>query len=1191
LFLKRLDLVGFKSFADKTSIEFSSGITAVVGPNGSGKSNISDAIRWVLGEQSAKNLRGAKMEDVIFAGSERRRSINYCEVSLTLDNADGYLPVVFDEVTITRRVYRSGESEYRINKQQCRLKDITELFMDSGLGRESYSIIGQGRIEEILSTRPEDRRSAFEDAAGIVKFKFRKREAERKLDETADNIVRVDDILAELASQAGPLQKASEKECQYKEIQDELTGLEISVLISDIQQLQQRWEQAQADIEEWESRRAAANQSLADCEAAAQEARGQLENQSRALDSLQQDLMTSVQERQRYQGQMELLQERVAHAQRAIEEHVRQLDSANGEFAELNQQVEAERQRLQTLEAELEVKSIDLEAAVAEVNPEARAALEAEINQLNNELIELHHSAATARNELKQARETMADGERRRQRLNEELQQRENAVLLLEQQAQQLAEEQDSITGQLAEAMARLNETTLQAREVTAQENSAAAAISQLESTLARLESKRDLLQDLEAGYDGYAQGVRFVLHAAQKERLQGIHGSVASLIRVPPTYEVAIETALGGAVQNVVSSDEASARAAIALLKQRQAGRATFMPLDVIRSRRLSSSELKLVAAQPGFVSVAGDLVESDHRYREIVEHLLGSVIVAADLKAANELARILHYRVRIVTLDGDVVNPGGTMSGGGQTRKGPGLLGRSRELRQVEQELGDTVAQLQQQKDRQQQLRRQLLQLQSLLKSLEGQIAEGRAANGELNVKLKEVKTQQQNAQELCQSIRWEKDQLQSGDAQWQQRLQRMTEELAKLDSDLETVESQLRRRRTELAERDQHVASYQEHLTGLRVEVATLRQERDVINDRVVDFRRRMQRLRSRIAELETEMSQLRDSISSTQQEIERLQNQSHEIATTVATVEADIAQRKQERLETEAQVQAANARARQEQQAVHSVEEQIHRAQVQSERVDVELHHALTRMGEDYKMTYEWANRHFAPAGDVDEVRKRAGALRSHMESLGDIQFGAMEEWARLSERMSFLTAERDDLDAARVQLQGLIEDIETEMSKRFAETFQRIRQEFEVVFRQLFDGGKADLQLTHPEDMLTTGIEVVVQPPGKKLQNLNLLSGGERVLIAMALLFAILRVRPVPFCVLDEVEAALDDANVTRFAQYLRKFSDDSQFIAITHRRGTMEEADVLYGVTMQESGVSSLIGVKLSDVEVDSQSA
>lgn len=1190
MFLKRIDVTGFKSFADKTNLDFSPGITAVVGPNGSGKSNIADAIRWVLGEQSAKSLRGTKMEDVIFVGSETRKAVNYCEVSLTLDNTDHHLPVVFDEVTITRRVYRSGEGEYFLNKQACRLKDIHELFMDSGLGRESYSIIGQGKIEEMLSSRAEDRRGPFEDAAGIVKFKHRRKEAERKLDETAANLIRVDDILAEFERQAGPLREEAERASQFKVLDDELQGLDVRVLVVDIESLQAKWRTAAEDVQVLTEKRVNLAQELSVLEQRLGIARLQFEEQNNKSEVLQRRLVDGVEERQRTEGNLALLKERLVNTERNLADKASQHSVVEAEIHDLSVQVESERTKLNQVFANIELKQSHLEVAAQKVDPAVRSEIQSDISRLNADLIEAHQASASLRNEIKMAEDSRSTEDRRLERFTSEIEKWESESRALQAQIEQLESVVAEHRHELEQLQFELIGRNEQMRDTAAAEARVQGAIHQLESKRASLKSRIELLRDLEEGYDGFALGVKTVLQAADKSRLQGVHGAVASLIRVPKRVETAVEIALGGTLQNIVVGTEADARAAITMLKNRQAGRATFMPMSVIKSRRLAAGDVAKVRTMPGYIGVASEEVDYDETYRQVVEHLLGNVILADSLVNANAIARALDYRIRIVTLEGDVVSPGGTMAGGSSVRKGPGLLGRSRERNDIEEQLKNLEEELAQLQRNQSDHRALISQIQADGQQIGEKIEALRNKISECNVQKREYESRNQSASERLAGVKWELEQLQTGQA-----TRNSMEALAKSKLDevlaaIANLEDEISKRRGDLEHWDNAAQNAQDSLTALKVEVATLAQEKSSIEHRVQDTLGRMARLRERTDQLNVDRIEFETVMGQTTRAIAENEERFQVLSDAVTNLETELAHVRLFRQEAELSVVDAEKAVRVQQQAVGTVDEQLHRAEVQAERFDIELNHALARMGETYQMTYEWAKEHFPIEDTVENMKRQAESLRRKIAQLGEVRVGAIDEWQRLNERMEFYTRERSDLDLAKSNLLDVIHDIDDEMSRRFTQAFEQIRAEFQIAFRQLFGGGRADLELTDPANVLHSGIDVTAQPPGKKLQNLNLMSGGERALTAMAMLFAILKVRPVPFCVLDEVEAALDEANVSRFAQQLRRFSDETQFIVITHRRGTMEEADALYGVTMQESGVSSMISVRLSD-EVDFETA
>lgn len=1183
MYLKQIEIVGFKSFADKSKLVLAPGVTGVVGPNGSGKSNIADAIRWVLGEQSVKNLRGSKMEDVIFAGSDMRKPTNLCEVSLVLDNEDRHLQVVFDEVTITRRVFRSGDSEYFINRQPCRLKDIHELFMDTGLGREAYSIIGQGRIEEMLSTRSEDRRGPFEDAAGIVKFKHRRREAERKLEETKANLVRVEDILAELEEQVGPLEKEKDRAEQYRELADALEEAEITLLVVEIDKLNARFKQAAVGVSDRQAERDVAQLAAQDAEAKWQAERDRLDALTQQVEQLQQSYVALVERRQKQQGDLALVEQELGYLEETERARVAQQAQHEEELKALVASVEQLRESYQTAEGGLHVKSGELEVAAEGSRDERRVEISSRIDHLNAEYIEANHRAATLRNELKMLDEQVESDAGKRSKYEQDAARWTEQIAGAEAAMADVKTSMEELTTALEAAADEIRRCDVEYEKATAAEAKAVSDLHKVQADIQTLSARLDLLRDLEEGYDGYALGVRTVMQQASRNRLTGIHGTVAELVRVPKDVETAVETALGGALQNIVVATEADARAAIQMLKQRQAGRATFMPIDVIQSRRLREADIAKVRGQRGFVGIASDLVETDVQFHVAVEHLLGNVVVADTLEHANALARVLQYRVRIVTYQGDVVAPGGVMSGGHHQRKGPGLLGRSRERADVETRLGELQSRETALREEQAASRRTVTEAQA--KRAEAQrILESHATTRQtLEGKLRELTYTKTSAEERLAALQWEFQQLASGKEAILQRHEEAVQALAKTDAELVSISEAMVAERDALAEFEKQQQLMQDRLTGLRIEVATLRQERDTLRVRLEEASQRKARLEQMVATSTAESAAFMERKARLQAQAQLASEQVTSLVDEVAERQAHLDDARQARLELEGEVRRLEQVVTAHRQAVRQAEELLHRAQVASERADADLAHALQKMGDTFGMTYEWAKERYPLTTSPEELEREVQRLRRGIQALGDVNLGAIEEYTRLAERIGFLTQQRDDLVSAQEKLDQLILEIDTEMANRFMETFTQIQREFAKSFEILFGGGEARLELTNPDDPLTTGIDVIAKPPGKRLQNLNLLSGGERALTAMALLFAILRVRPVPFCVLDEVEAALDEANVSRFAQQLRVFAGETQFIVITHRRGTMEEADALYGVTMPERGVSSLVSVRLAD--------
>lgn len=1187
MFLKRIELSGFKSFADKTEMEFVRGITAVVGPNGSGKSNISDGIRWVLGEQSAKSLRGGKMEDIIFAGSDARKAVNYGEVSLTLDNADHALPLDFSEVTVTRRVHRSGDSEYLINKQACRLKDITELFMDTGIGREAYSIIGQGRIEEILSTRSEDRRGIFEEASGIVKYKSRKKDAGRKLDETEQNLLRIHDLISELEDQIGPLKDQSEKAIRYKSLREELKHKEISVYVHQIEGIHTAWQEGNAKLEHLKSEQLELSTVVSAHDAKLESGRSALRALEEQLERQQEELLRCSEAYEKAEGYGELLKER----RRNLESNREQLLATLGSVGERS---EGRQRELADLERKLQQAKEALEALRLEIQEEERKleGMAGEISQSKEEtlksgLLELMNRMAQARNEIRYADQQKEALERRASRSQEEgdkwnLKHQEllAARKALETRIKKLGEELNSLrSGYITESE---------------QASSRRKLLEETQSSLRKWEQKREAqvsrqetMKEMQEDFDGFMLGVKEVLKASRKGQLSGVHGAVAELISVPEKLETAIETALGASLQHVVMDNEAVSRQAIQFLKQRQLGRATFLPLDVIRPRQISGSERQTIEGAEGFVGIGADLVGHDPKYASIVGSLLGNVVISETLEQANRIAARCQYRFRVVTLEGDVVNAGGSMTGGSQHKKNSSLLGRKRQLDQLSEEIQETERQIVKLKQGMSKLRAEQeasdLKLDELRRAGDEKRLEEQQAAGDLK--------------QLEQELRHVQDQVDSAGAQrtgYMDEVKQLDEarlkavrELEQLELEEQEAHASIRSAESERKASESAKEALQSQLTGKKVAEGKLDQE-------VFSLEEQLRRLRSDAGSQEKELRQNRNLLNTIEQDLER---NAQEAVKQLEDLNAWRLKKEEtagkldfgraERAALTRKLEQEEGQTKDQRQALRTVEEQLRQTEVAVGRMDVELENILRKLRDDYELSYELAKQRYPVPDDVPAAQAEVQRLKRSISALGEVNLGAIDEYQRVHERYTFLSGQKDDLVEAKTTLYHVIREMEEEMSKRFKTTFDAIRREFGTVFTKLFGGGRADLVLLDPEHMLDTGIDIVAQPPGKKLQNLQLLSGGERALTAMALLFAILQVKPVPFCVLDEVEAALDEANVVRFAQYLREFSEQTQFIVVTHRKGTMEEADVLYGVTMEEGGVSKLVSVRLEDEEAE----
>lgn len=1182
MLLKRIELAGFKSFADKTEMEFVPGITAVVGPNGSGKSNISDGIRWVLGEQSAKSLRGGKMEDVIFAGSDARKAVNYGEVSLTLDNSDRALPVDFSEVTVTRRVHRSGDSEYFINKQACRLKDITELFMDTGIGKEAYSIIGQGRIEEILSTKSEDRRGIFEEASGIVKYKSRKKEAERKLDDTEQNLLRIHDLVSELESQIEPLRDQSKKATQYKALKDELKLSEIGMYVYQIEQVHRSWTETNDKLAQLQLEQAGLAAIVGRHDAQLEQHRLETRRLDEELEQLQEKLLRISEDFEKCEGQGEVLKERqknVRSNRQQVEQSVEQLDRRYAdrevEISQLQQKIETIDQQYNQLLEQLQAEELRLLGVAGGLSGDTE-------DQLRSEWLGVQNGMTQESNEIRYADQQIDSLGHRVERIQEENRRWTDQKGRVESRRIELLQKLDITRLDITSIRERYMELAQQVQKNQAIVDEAQGATRRWEQKLDTTLSRRDTMKDLQDDYDGFMQGVKEVLKSKNRtDGLRGIHGAIAELVKVPANVEVAIETALGAAMQNIVVATESDGRDAIAFLKKRQLGRATFLPLDVIRSRSLSDQDRAMVQAVGGFVGIAADLVKFDETYRNIMFSLLGNVIIAESLEQANQIAARCSYRYRVVTLEGDVVNPGGSMTGGSAGKKTANLLGRQRlmeelekEIKQIETELVTLQSTVQQARVELQLSNEKLVQLRE-----EGETKrlEEQQYVSELTPLENEYKTANEQLalydQDLI-SIQMEKAELATKKTVAEQTLQLLQVREQELQSAIQVAE-QTRKAGESVKE------ELQGQLTDLKVNMASLAQEKQSLHEQcqrllqdAALIMEEADRNRSTLTELlQAESTNEHESVS----QIEQLNSLKLQKLQTTEQTEF----KRAERGNWLTQLEREENETREQRQALKQVDDQLKQTEVRAGRLDVELDNQLKKLADEYELSFELAKSKYPVPDDVVGTQNKVREIKRNIQSLGEVNLGAIDEYARVSERFEFLSIQKQDLMAAKASLYEVIREMDSEMARRFQSTFDAIRSHFGTVFSKLFGGGRADLILSEPEHPLETGIEIVAQPPGKKLQNLQLLSGGERALTAIALLFAILCVKPVPFCVLDEVEAALDEANVTRFAEYLREFSNGTQFIVVTHRKGTMEESDVLYGVTMQEGGVSKLVSVRL----------
>lgn len=1182
MYLKAIAIQGFKSFPDKTVLTFGSDITAIVGPNGSGKSNISDAIRWVMGEMSSKALRGSKMEDVIFGGTLKRPQVGFAEVSLVLDNSEHLFDIEGAEIMVTRRYYRSGESEYYINRQSARLKDINELFMDTGLGREGYSNIGQGRIDEILSAKSTDRREIFEEAAGISKYRHRKEDTERKLQQTQDNLLRINDKISELELQVNPLREQAEKAKKYLVLRDELRGLEVTVWLAQLEKLSETAKKAEAD---YASAKFLLDQGKSDLEQLYQKAEalaGNLRDMDVEAEHLRQKISGIESQTAEKTSQMAVLRTRLQGNTSNIRRLHQELDAQEGRSGDLQEQIAARKRRLaeiaqevQTQNTLLKEKQRSLELLRLDLNKETDSleALRQRQNLLVQQGVELRSSLSANDSDAQKLLDRRGEVEKSRQEAEDKLQsaqqEQENGQKALLQWREQAESLKNAIQGYELRARGRIQKRRDLER-----------SISEMKIKLDTLSSRIRMYREMEQGYEGYSKAIKIVMQEAGRGNLRHIHGPVSQLIQTGDAYTVAIETALGASMQSIVVDTEQDGKAAISLLRRREGGRATFLPISVIRGRRLTENGLETEA---GFVGLASDLITFEKQYREIMENLLGRTVIAENMDAAIAIAGRHGHRFRIVTLDGQVLNAGGSMTGG-STAKSSGVLTRANERKRMEQQSSVLEQRLQEANGQLQEAARSAAQA-------EAEIADGQNRLRQAEDEILRLSQQQEHSGLLLETLRnaietaqreydTVTELLSGGEAQRQTLLER-SRDCDRQAAQLETEITAAQARRDLAAEKingaEAEVRQAEMKKTALEAEALTAESSRDQLQQLAQALSGDREQRLSLISEYEQENQQLEKEISDCQQEAETLTQQAEQQRQLLR-------EKSDRRMAVEAKKTAAEKEAQQKNRDLMDMERECARLEQKKTTTQLEEKQILDKLWDNYELTNSTAQQAKVEIESVSTAQKRIGEIKRKMNALGHPNLGAIEEFQRVNERYEYLTGQRDDVEVSRKELQKIVEEITGEMTEIFKVEFQKINEYFGQTFTEMFGGGKASLQLEDEDDVLSCGIEIKVQPPGKQVKTIMLLSGGEKAFVAIALYFAIIKVRPTPFCMLDEIDAALDDRNVARFAAYLRNLSNKTQFIVITHRRGTMEAADVLYGVTMQEQGVTKVLSVDINQV-------
>ena len=1185
MYLKSIEMQGFKSFANKIVLEFHDGITGIVGPNGSGKSNVGDAVRWVLGEQSAKQLRGGNMQDVIFSGTETRKPLGYASVAITLDNSDHQLNIEYEEVTVTRRLYRSGESEYLLNGTGCRLKDIHELFYDTGIGKEGYSIIGQGQIDKILSGKPEERRELFDEAAGIVKFKRRKAATLKKLAEEQQNLVRVTDILSELTRQLGPLERQSETAKVYLKKKEELKLLDVNLFLMELERIDGQRKEVLGKSEAAKRELKQANENFERTKQEYEKLERELEEQDEKIQASREKTSRNALQKQQLESQIELLREQI-HTAEMNDEHYRsriasireelkrreisresylkEQEMLKGQLLAVREKKEAGEQKLQDLQLQMEGNHLAAEAGKNEIIEilNRRGSTKGKIQRYDAMLEQI----GIRKSELSQKLLHLKSDEAQQIKVLEKLKAEYDAV---NENVRRMKESYEEIDGQIAKLQETLSEQNRQ-MEIG-------------QTAYHREESRLESLKNITERYDGYGNSIRKVME--QKERNPGIHGVVADLFKTEKKYETALETALGGSIQNIVTDNENTAKYLIEFLKRGRYGRATFLPLTSMNRKQQFPNEAAL--REPGVLGLAGTLVTYDPIYEGLCSQLLGRTLVVDTIDHAIALGRKYRQSLRMVTLEGELLSPGGSMSGGA-FKNNSNLLGRRREIEELEASVKA--------------LKQDMTVMQASIEENRGRRNALRDTRSDINEQLQKLYLQQNTAKINITQAREKTFELQSGFTDLQKEALEIESQIGEIGQNKRQIEVELERSKKREKELETEILAHQAEL--------------DAQTEEETAKKRELEAIRLEYANAEQKCEFLHLNMERLDEEIGRFQEEESQISLSMEVESGDIARKESDILEIQKTIEAAvqeeaendtsmrELLAKKEEMTrshktffekreeltrhISLMDKECFRLDSQKEKLEETKESQINYMWEEYEITPNHAKEYrMEETLERSEIKKQTAALKEDIRRLGPVNVNAIEDFKELQERHTFLENQHTDLVKAAETLQGIIEELDTGMRRQFTEKFQEIRVEFDKVFKQLFGGGKGTLELTEEEDVLEAGIRIISQPPGKKLQNMMQLSGGEKALTAIALLFAIQNLKPSPFCLLDEIEAALDDSNVTRFAKYLHKLTKNTQFIIITHRRGTMNAADRLYGITMQEKGVSTLVSVNLIENELD----
>ena len=1179
MYLKKLELQGFKSFADKTVLEFMPGITTVIGPNGSGKSNISDAIRWVLGEQSMKSLRGSKTEDVIFAGTQNRKSLGFAEVSMVMDNSDQKLPIEYNEVTITRKLYRSGESGYYINKTPCRLKDVLELFMDTGIGKDGYSIIGQGKIDEILSNKSEERRHIFEEAAGIVKYRVRKAESEKKLEQTKLNLLRINDIISEIEANIEPTKIQAEKAKEYLRLRDELKSIEIGLFIHNINDYKKRIEEVINDQDIYNTQLVRENERLSNIQELKEKLRASLDSITEQIEKMQNLGFENEKKKEQIKADINI--------------NLEKINNNNANFERLEKEIIENDERLKVLEEEINQKN-DKKTNLAENKDKFVKELEekeTELKKLTDKMSEKELDMETKKkkvedntdekyeisNAISTLKANVENSNSRKKVVEEEIDVNISELDSSRMQKSEISQKFAEIEAKREKIKGDLNKIDEKRKESDAKLKEYDLKINQCESEIRMKDSRMKFLIETEKEKEGYIRSVKSILQDCEKDLSlkKGVHGVIANLISVPKEYETAIEMCLGQSMQNIVTDTEEDAKKLVEHLRKFNLGRASFLPITSVKGKKLDK-----IKSEKGVIGIASDLVKFDKKYEQIVLSLLGRTLIVDTMDNAIAIARKNSYGFRIVTLQGDVLNPSGAISGGSVSTKTVNILGRSREIEELKKTIAELEKKVEKLKKDKSEYESSIEDLLEEIEGLENELKDIEIVYATEKQRVSSIEEAVSKVEKRLEKLRDEKKSIEEQLKINEQTQNDLNEKISAIDEENKKLSEEIEEFSNHNKETQTIVDDLNFDITNLKISVSSFDESEASINEIVERINNDIENLKQSTENKKEQKIKLTEENDKLEELNIKLNEEAENLLKEVSNSGTKVEELKNDRITKNQKLEEAEENFTDQMEKIDGLKEQVNKADIKKSKYEVELEQIISKMWEEYEITPNDPGEYEEPK-NVAEVQKQVNKIRGEMKDLGSVNIDSIEEYKKLKERYDFMNEQRLDLETTMAKLRNVITDMTTVMKKQFEDRFRVINKNFSEVFVELFGGGKAELKLTDEDNILESGIEIEVQPPGKKLQNMMLLSGGERAFTAIALLFAILKINPAPFCVLDEIEAALDDVNVYRFAEYLKKFAQESQFLVITHRKGTMEAANTVYGITMQENGISKLLSLDL----------